>query len=96
MSYHWTEETADIAALGATADAIEVAGCRDLGDSIERCDGESADLFSVYFHFSPEWSADPNELRGALCIADRDQVDEARAFASELAQRFDLAIHDYA
>lgn len=95
--YHWTDDAAEIAELGAKADAIEVAGCRDLGDGAERCDGEpGADMWSVYFHFSPEWSNDPNELLGALCIADRDSVQEARDFAAGLAALWGIPVHDYA
>lgn len=90
ISYRWTTEEAEIAELGKTADAIEIAPCSDLGDSVERCDGGGGPvhMWSVYYHFSPEWKDDPNELRGAFCIADRDTLEEAEAFARELSERF--------
>lgn len=95
--YHWTEESAEIERLGAMADAVEVAGCRSLdGVDIERCDSEQADLFSVYFHFTPEWENDPNDLAGAMCVADRNTLEEARAFAANLAARFGLPVNDFA
>ncbi|QZP06770.1 hypothetical protein [Caenibius sp. WL] len=93
MSYNWTETDGEIATLALTADALEIAGCRDLGDFTERCDGERADMFSVYFHFTP---ISPNDLQGAVCIADRDTLDEARALARELAERHELPVHDFA
>ncbi|KPL67385.1 hypothetical protein SZ64_04260 [Erythrobacter sp. SG61-1L] len=93
MPYNWTEEEAEIARLGAIADAIEVAGCRDLGDGVERCDGEPGDMWSVYFHFTPEWANDPNELRGAMCIADRNTLKEAESYAAQLAARFTLPVN---
>lgn len=95
-SYNWTETAAEIAKLAVGADAIELAGCRDVGDFVERCDNEQADFFSVYFHFSPEWENDPNQMRGAMIIADRDTLAEARAFADEQAARWSLPVNDFA
>lgn len=95
-SYHWTEDAAEIASLAPMADAIEVAGCVDAGDCVERCDGEESDMFSVYLHFTPEWPSDPNGLAGALCIADRNTLAEALAFAAELSAAYGLAINNFA
>lgn len=96
MAYHWTDNAAEIEALAKQADAIEVAGCADYGDVIERCDGEPADFYSVYFHFTPKWDNDPNGLQGAMCIADRDTVGEARALAVVLGAQYLLPVNDYA
>ena len=95
-AYHWTESKAEIARLIGLADALEIAPCRDCGSGeIERCDGDKADLFSVYFHFTPDWDGDPNELAGALCIADRATLAEAQNFADALSQRSGLPINDF-
>lgn len=95
--YHWTDTPGEIARLGALADAVELSGCADLGDAVERCDGAAgADLWSVYYHFpAPPDDAPPDALRGALCIADRDTPADARAFADELAKRFNIPVHDF-
>ncbi|MET1756469.1 hypothetical protein ABVV53_13580 [Novosphingobium sp. RD2P27] len=39
MTHHWTEEAGEIANLARAADAIEVAGCREIEGAVERCDG---------------------------------------------------------
>lgn len=93
--HHWTEEAGELERLGHLADAIELAGCVDLGDAVERCDGGGADLWSVYFHFPAPPGPDPDALRGVLCIADRDTIKEARAYGQELAARFALPVHDF-
>ena len=71
-TYHWTEESAEIEVLAKQADAIEIAGCTDDGDITERVsDGVGADFWSVYFHFTPEWPADPNGLAAAKALAEK-------------------------
>lgn len=95
-TYEWTEESAELARLASQADAIEIAGCTDDGDATERVsDGVGADFWSVYFHFTPEWPADPNELAGAMCIADRDTLEQARTYAAELSAAHGLPIGEY-
>lgn len=95
-TYHWTEEATEIATLAKRADAIEIAGCTDDGDTTERVsDGDGADFWSVYFHFTPEWQGDPNGLAGAMCIADRDTLEEARAYAAELSALYSLPVGEY-
>lgn len=96
MSYHWTETADEIASLGPKADALELAGCRDLGDAVERCDDEAANFYSVYFHFPHHWENDPNGLAGAICIADRDTLEDAKAYADELASRYGLKVNNFA
>lgn len=95
MAYHWTENADEIVTLAPLADALEIAPCRDLGDCVERCDGDSqdADMWSIYFHFTPIWKADPNDLQSAPCIADRDTREEAEAFAEELGAKLKLPIN---
>lgn len=92
MSYHWTDDAANIARLANAADAIELAACIDTGNGIEQAEGLAPDLYSVYFHFP----ADRGELTGADCIADRDSYAAARHFADMLANRHGLPVHDYA
>lgn len=95
-TYHWTEESAEIEALAKQADAIEIAGCTDDGDSTERVsNGEGAHFWSVYFHFTPEWPHDPNNLVGAMCIADRDTLEQARAYAAELSAAHGLSVKEF-
>lgn len=95
-TYDWTEEGAEIARLASQADAIEIAGCTDDGDTTERVsDGVGADFWSVYFHFTPEWPADPNGLAGAMCIADRDTLEQARAYAAKLSAAHGLTVTEY-
>lgn len=96
MSHHWTESADEIDSLAKRADAIEWSGCMISGGDVERCDnGESPDFFSVFLHFTPQWDRDPNALAGALCIADRDTMTDALAFADDLAKRYGLPIYDY-
>ncbi|MES2903305.1 MAG: hypothetical protein V4696_03890 [Pseudomonadota bacterium] len=83
----------------ATADALEIAGCVDLGDCVERVaemgersgervdDQPGATFWSVYI-----W----REGQGADCIADRSTAEEARAFAAKIAAERKLPIHDWA
>lgn len=94
--FNWTDTAAEIAQLAASADAIELAGCREVADMVERCDDQAADFYSVYFHFTPEWDNDPNGMRGMMCVADRGTLAEARAFADEQAARWSLPINDFA
>ena len=100
MTRTWTETDDEIASLASKADAVEVAACIDEGSAIERtCSADPADLCSVYLHFTPEWTGDPNGLGGAICIADRDTLAQARAFALEVATRGrtggPLPVNDY-
>lgn len=95
-SYKWTDTDAEIARLaGYGPDGLELAGCREVGDGVERCDDEQADFYSAYFHFTPQPEADQSAHRGAFCIADRDTLDEARAFAEEQAARWSLPVNDF-
>lgn len=84
MSYHWDAEEIDWAGV----DALEIAGCADLGDAVERVeDADEADLFSVYVHRPGE---------GAECIADRDTLEAAVALAERLAaDRGGLTVHHF-
>jgi len=61
VSYHWDAEEID----WAGEDALEIAGCADLGDAVERVeDADEADLFSVYVHRpAREPSASPTGTR---------------------------------
>lgn len=84
MSYAWTDDACEIDALLPLADAIEIAGCIDDGTNVERInDATMANFFAVYLHFTPDWDRDPT---GAICIADRDTLAEARQFAGSLAK----------
>lgn len=92
---HWTEEPAQIEALAKLADAIELAPCRTDGADTEQCSAEQAQFFSVYLHFSPDNDSDPNTMRGSLCIADRPNIEDAREWATKLAENTDLPINDF-
>lgn len=96
MSYHWTLEVAEIAEQVQHSDSIEIAACVNVGDDIERTTDGPADFYSVYLQSDPKWHDDPSGNEGAFCIADRDTLDEARAFAAELAARWSLPINDFA
>ena len=86
MSYAWTDDACEIDALLPLADAIEIAGCTDDGTNVERInDATMANFFAVYLHFTPGWDRDPTGAAGAICIADRDTLAEARQFAGSLA-----------
>lgn len=93
----WTECEAEIARLGALADAIEIAACIENGGYMERVDSaDGADVVSVYLHFpAPGPGASPDALCGVLCVSDRFTVADAKAHADELAARFSLPIHDF-
>ncbi|WP_147395499.1 hypothetical protein [Altericroceibacterium spongiae] len=90
---NWTETDAELTYLGKLADAIEVAGCVQFDDCVERVDNKDAQFYSVYFHYTPEWPGDPTGLAGAMCIADRNTLYEAKSFAQELANHFELPIN---
>ena len=78
----WTDTTFDPAGV----DAVEIAGCIDLGDAIERVDsGDGATLFSVYVHRTGQ---------GAECVADRNTAEEARAYGERLAGRLGVPVVD--
>jgi hypothetical protein len=99
MTYRWTDRATAIAEIARRSDGIEIAACRDLGEATERLDPhdpEPADFYSVYLHFDPEWDDDPNGLRGAVCIADRQTLREALDFAEDLAARWSLPVTNFA
>ena len=97
-SYYWTDQRIDWKGV----DCIEVAGCIDLGDSIERAmgqaDGEredghpSPDFYSVYIHKPHDW---PGWEGGVQCIADRNTHREAIGLARTFGRLYSVPVSDY-
>lgn len=83
--YTWT--ASDLPALSARADAVEVAGVADLGETFERteCSTDAA-LWSVYLHMPDQ---------GAQCVADRNTRQEALSVARSIAERLSVPLHTY-
>lgn len=97
--YTWIDPELDLAGV----DAIEVSGvieteeradhpgsCTALryGNPGERCDDDpQATFWSCYTHRDGE---------GATCVSDHNTVEEAQAFAKELALRAGCGVNDFA
>lgn len=95
MSYHWTNDETETLHVANEAGWIELAGVIDDGADCERVPFDQAHFFSVYVGGTDRWEEDPTGLYGALCVANRDTLPEARAYAESLASRFALEIREF-
>lgn len=93
MRHDWTDSNVGIAATIGLCDAIEVAGCREAGDTcVERCDSEPPDFYSIYLHYIP---CEAEQRLGVTCIADRSTKSAALDYANSLAALYSLPVHDF-